>query len=324
MCCGKTAVRLASSPSNYATCSKRGARSLTFSRHGTAITAAVFICGPTVVGRRLRHFEAFWRWLSGLCPVSRILNVRERDVSETSLFSGFIWGEGRRPPHTWGRKRIKFLKVCVFLYLEFRTMVKFQAPNDSELMDMFIIWRDWQKSRQAWVTIAYIPVNIRTQYLLTAPSPCRQALGSHLKRCGPFFAAATRGALLQWLHNSLSLPPCRKITFVGSRARPVRTADNLSADCLDNAGSSTSHNAIGLHGVYFFLEAWPTLREVFERQVVIAETQDNGQGPGPERRQSMRAANPSASDRTGRPDACSSVSVSRRRWTSSGTHFIGS
>jgi hypothetical protein len=37
--------------------------------------------------------------------------------------------------------------------------------------------------------------------------------------------------------------------FLGSKARPVREAYNLTAisDCLDNVGSSTSHNPIGLH-----------------------------------------------------------------------------
>jgi hypothetical protein len=40
--------------------------------------------------------------------------------------------------------------------------------------------------------------------------------------------------------------------FVESRARPVRRADNLTAIsesivCLDNVGSLTSHNLIGLH-----------------------------------------------------------------------------
>jgi hypothetical protein len=40
--------------------------------------------------------------------------------------------------------------------------------------------------------------------------------------------------------------------FLRSRARPVRKADNLSllrADCLDNVGSLTSHNPLGLHGL---------------------------------------------------------------------------
>jgi hypothetical protein len=51
--------------------------------------------------------------------------------------------------------------------------------------------------------------------------------------------------------------------FLGSGARPVRTADNLTAICepycLDNVGSSTADNPIGLHGLlrgkriaYFF------------------------------------------------------------------------
>jgi hypothetical protein len=41
--------------------------------------------------------------------------------------------------------------------------------------------------------------------------------------------------------------------FLGSRARPTRKADILAdicwANCLDNVGSSTSHNPIGLHGL---------------------------------------------------------------------------
>jgi hypothetical protein len=41
--------------------------------------------------------------------------------------------------------------------------------------------------------------------------------------------------------------------FLGSRVRPVRKDDNLTAicgaDCLDNVGCLTSHNAIGLHGL---------------------------------------------------------------------------
>jgi hypothetical protein len=40
---------------------------------------------------------------------------------------------------------------------------------------------------------------------------------------------------------------------LGSRSRSVRKADNLTAICeptdLDNVGSSTSHNPIGLHGL---------------------------------------------------------------------------
>jgi hypothetical protein len=41
----------------------------------------------------------------------------------------------------------------------------------------------------------------------------------------------------------------RKINFLGSRARPVRRTDNLAAICLDNVGSSTSHNPTGLQGL---------------------------------------------------------------------------
>jgi hypothetical protein len=52
---------------------------------------------------------------------------------------------------------------------------------------------------------------------------------------------------------------------MGSKARPVRRADNLTAiyvwaDCPDNVGSLTSHNPIGLQGLlrdsftfYFYL-----------------------------------------------------------------------
>jgi hypothetical protein len=42
------------------------------------------------------------------------------------------------------------------------------------------------------------------------------------------------------------------IVFLGSKVRQVRKADNLTtiwADCLDNVGSLTSHNPIGLHGL---------------------------------------------------------------------------
>jgi hypothetical protein len=37
--------------------------------------------------------------------------------------------------------------------------------------------------------------------------------------------------------------------FLGSKVRLVRKADNLTADCLDNVGSLTSHSPIGLHGL---------------------------------------------------------------------------
>jgi hypothetical protein len=40
--------------------------------------------------------------------------------------------------------------------------------------------------------------------------------------------------------------------FLGSKVRRVRRADKLTAicepNCLDNVGSLTSHNPIGLHG----------------------------------------------------------------------------
>jgi hypothetical protein len=42
----------------------------------------------------------------------------------------------------------------------------------------------------------------------------------------------------------------RKIMLVGSRARPVRKADSYQwANCLDNVGSSTSHNLISVHSL---------------------------------------------------------------------------
>jgi hypothetical protein len=38
--------------------------------------------------------------------------------------------------------------------------------------------------------------------------------------------------------------------FLGSRARPVRKANNLTAICeLDSVGSLTSYNPIGLHSL---------------------------------------------------------------------------
>jgi hypothetical protein len=44
----------------------------------------------------------------------------------------------------------------------------------------------------------------------------------------------------------------QKKMFLGSRAWPVRKARphrHLRVDCLDNVGSSTSHNPIGLHSL---------------------------------------------------------------------------
>jgi hypothetical protein len=35
----------------------------------------------------------------------------------------------------------------------------------------------------------------------------------------------------------------------GGKGRPVLKADNLTTDCLENVGASTSHNRMGLHGV---------------------------------------------------------------------------
>jgi hypothetical protein len=37
--------------------------------------------------------------------------------------------------------------------------------------------------------------------------------------------------------------------FRGSRARPVRKAGNLTADCLENVGPLIFHNCVGLHGL---------------------------------------------------------------------------
>jgi hypothetical protein len=55
----------------------------------------------------------------------------------------------------------------------------------------------------------------------------------------------------------------RKIMVLGSGERPTRNSDNLTKICepivLDNVGSSTFHNPIGLHGLlqgqlyYFYL-----------------------------------------------------------------------
>jgi hypothetical protein len=35
----------------------------------------------------------------------------------------------------------------------------------------------------------------------------------------------------------------------GDKGRSARGADNLTADCLENVGASTSHNPMGLHGL---------------------------------------------------------------------------
>jgi hypothetical protein len=37
--------------------------------------------------------------------------------------------------------------------------------------------------------------------------------------------------------------------FLGSKMRRVRWADSLTINCLDNVGSLTSHNPIGLQGL---------------------------------------------------------------------------
>jgi hypothetical protein len=36
---------------------------------------------------------------------------------------------------------------------------------------------------------------------------------------------------------------------VGVKARPARKADKVTTICLDNVGTSTSHNPIDLHGL---------------------------------------------------------------------------
>jgi hypothetical protein len=35
----------------------------------------------------------------------------------------------------------------------------------------------------------------------------------------------------------------------GGKGRPVRKVDNLTANCLENVGASTSHKPMGLHGL---------------------------------------------------------------------------
>jgi hypothetical protein len=52
--------------------------------------------------------------------------------------------------------------------------------------------------------------------------------------------------------SSWGLLSLRKIVFLGSRARPVRSWQpyrHLWADCLNNVASLTSHNPTGLHGL---------------------------------------------------------------------------
>jgi hypothetical protein len=41
----------------------------------------------------------------------------------------------------------------------------------------------------------------------------------------------------------------RKVMLLGSRALPVQPVRHLWADCLDNVGSLTPHNPVGLHGL---------------------------------------------------------------------------
>jgi hypothetical protein len=35
----------------------------------------------------------------------------------------------------------------------------------------------------------------------------------------------------------------------GGKGRPSRKADNLTADCLEGVGASTSHNPTGIHSL---------------------------------------------------------------------------
>jgi hypothetical protein len=35
----------------------------------------------------------------------------------------------------------------------------------------------------------------------------------------------------------------------GGKGQPTCKADNLTADCLENVGASTSHNPMGLHSL---------------------------------------------------------------------------
>jgi hypothetical protein len=51
----------------------------------------------------------------------------------------------------------------------------------------------------------------------------------------------------------MALGPTQPLTEIstrnlpGDRERPARNADNLTANCVENVGASTSHNHTGLH-----------------------------------------------------------------------------
>jgi hypothetical protein len=66
-------------------------------------------------------------------------------------------------------------------------------------------------------------------------------------------AALTRSQGLGMHISEMSTRNIKVIKFLGSKVRLVRRVDNLiticEADCLDNVGSLTSHNPIGLQGL---------------------------------------------------------------------------
>jgi hypothetical protein len=51
------------------------------------------------------------------------------------------------------------------------------------------------------------------------------------------------------LGSTLHLTEMSTRNLPGAKERPARKADNLTADCLENVGTSTSHNHMGLHGL---------------------------------------------------------------------------
>jgi hypothetical protein len=55
------------------------------------------------------------------------------------------------------------------------------------------------------------------------------------------------------LGSTQPLTEMSTINLPGSKERPVRKADNLTAICepicLENVGASMSHNPVGLHGL---------------------------------------------------------------------------
>jgi hypothetical protein len=54
-----------------------------------------------------------------------------------------------------------------------------------------------------------------------------------------------------WLWGSTQpLTEMRTMNLPGGKGRPARKADNLTADCLENVTASTSHNPVGLHGLF--------------------------------------------------------------------------